>query len=137
MKVSVEKKKAEAVERMKKFGVYKPTVRQFEKQGLVSLSEPPFGACYWLDDKEMEEVRKFEKEYNAVVYHVIRSFTEFGVMDAYLYVSDYEEEWEYDRDDIKLKQQVCYVVNRNMPDCSEFGSIGIELTQAAGLRRTW
>lgn len=27
--------------------------------------------------------------------------------------------------------------NRDMPDCSEFGSIGIRRTIAAGLARTW
>ena len=41
MNVSIEKKKAEAVRRMRELGIYGPTIRQFEKQGLLSRSEPP------------------------------------------------------------------------------------------------
>lgn len=59
-----------------------------------------------------------------------------GEMESYLYVSDYPEEWEMDRADISYGQQCVYVYNADYPDFSEFGSIGIELTPAAGLRRT-
>ena len=46
MNVSIEKKKAEAVRRMRELGIYGPTIRQFEKQGLLSRSEPPLGAYF-------------------------------------------------------------------------------------------
>lgn len=98
---------------------------------------PPFGACFWIKDEQLERVRKFEEENNALVYFIIHSYTNIGELENYLYVSDYPEEWEMDREDIKQGQQLCYVVNHDAPECSEFGSIGIELTPAAGLHRTW
>ncbi len=58
-------------------------------------------------------------------------------MDAYLYVSDYKEEWEMDRADQEAWQQVAYVVNWDAPVYSEFGSIGLKKTPAAGLLRVW
>ena len=96
MSVSIEKKKAEAVLRMRQMGVYGNTIRQFEKEGYISRSEPPLYAFYWVEGEELERIRRFEKDYNALVYMVIRSCTTLGVMDSYLYVSDYEEEWEMD-----------------------------------------
>lgn len=137
MTVNREAKKTEAVARMKMWDIYPPTRRQFEKEDIISESAPPLGACYWLDESQLARVREFEKQNNALVYHVIHSFTSFGEMENYLYVSDYPEEWEEDRADIKAGQQLAYVFNNEMPDCSEFGTIGVALTGAAGLRRTW
>lgn len=137
MEVSREKKKIEAVARMKKWGIYEETVKQFEKEDLVSESRPPVGACFWLNDEQKKRVEQFEKEHDSLVYHVIHSFTNIGEMENYMYISDYEEEWEMDHNGIENGQQLVYVLNHSMPDCSEFGLIGVELTPAAGLKRTW
>lgn len=135
--ISRERKKEEALARMKIIGIFNGTVRQFRKDDLVSQSLPPVGACYWIEGEQLERVKAFEEKYNALVYFVIHSYTEFGEMDSYLYVSDYEEEWETDRCDLECGQTLAYVYNYDMPDCSEFGSIGFAVTPAAGLRRTW
>lgn len=137
MNISFEEKKQEAVDRMKLWGIFGQTIQQFRRQGLVSVSEPPMGAFYWVDEEERKRLDEFEKEHNALVYMVVRSFTQFGTLDAYLYVSDYKEEWPQDRTDIKEGQQCCYVYNQNDEWCSEFGSVGLELTPAGGLKRTW
>lgn len=137
MTASREEKKTEAVARMKKWGIYPPIVRQFRDEGLVSESAPPLGACYWLSAEQRARVREFEEEHDALVYHVIHGFTNIGELENYLYVSDYPEEWDMDREDIGHGRQLVYVLNHTMPDCSEFGSIGVERTPAAGLRRTW
>ena len=137
MNISREKKKMEAVARMKEWGIFEETIQQFEEEDLVSESRPPVGACFWLNEEQKKCVEQFEKSHDALVYHVIHSFTTIGEMENYLYVSDYEEEWEMEREDIQDGQQLVYVLNHSMPDCSEFGSIGVELTPAAGLRRTW
>lgn len=101
------------------------------------MSEPPFGACFWPTDNELAMIREFEQEHNAVVYHVIRSFMEFGTCDCYLFVSDYEEEWEQEVEYTKRGSAFVYVYNHDEPAFSEFGSIGVELTPAGGLARTW
>lgn len=136
MNISVEAKKAEAVKRMKALGIFSETVKQFKKEDLVSISEPPYGACFWVEGEELEEMRAWEKEHNAVVYHIVRAYTEIGKMDSYLFVSDYEEEWEYDRNDIGSGIVMSYTINRDYPEFSEFGSIGVRKTIAAGLERT-
>lgn len=137
MQVSRDEKKAEAVKRMKEWGIYPEIIKQFEDEGIVSESAPPFGACYWLNDEQKARVAKFEKITNALVYHVIHSYTDFGELENYLYVSDYPNEWEMDHYCIKRGAQLCYVVNKDIPIFSEPGMIGIALTPASGLTRTW
>lgn len=138
MNVSREEKKIEAIARMKLWGIHSPIITAFEKEDKVAESVPPLGACYWLNDEQKERVRKFEEEHNgALVYHVIHSYAEFGECENYLYVSDYPEEWEYDREVIKSGQQLVYAENLTEPQFSELGSIGIERTPAAGLARIW
>ena len=124
MKVSIENKKQEAIERMKTLGIFSQTIRQF-KDGTVSYSEPT-GANYWLDEAQEKIVKEFEEEHNALVYFVIRSYTEFGKLDALLYVSDYEEEWEMDMEDIKDGYALAYVYNYDVPYFSEFGGIAVK-----------
>lgn len=139
MKISNEEKKAEAISRMKKLGIFPETIRQFEQESLVSISEPPFGAFYWAEGEDLDRIHQFEERYDGLVYVVIRSFTEYGQMDCYLYVSDHIQEWNEDRDSLDSPGNgvFAYVYNYDDPDLSEFGSIGIEKTPAAGLRRTW
>lgn len=89
--------------------------------------------------KEMEErsmVRKFEEDSNGLVYHVIKTQMNFGLMYSFLYVSEHIEEWEMDMEDLGYNQTLAYVVNTTMPDCSEFGTIGIE-PSIGGLKRIW
>lgn len=135
MNVPKEIKKAEAINRMKTLDIFNETIKQFEKEDLVSCSEPPLGANYWLDEEQQKLVKAFEEENNALVYFVVRSYTEFGKMDAFLYVSDYEEEWEMDNEDIKEGYVLSYVYNFDVPDFSEFGSIGV-VNRFGGLIRT-
>ena len=135
MNISIEEKKAEAIRRMKMLGIFPETIKQFDA-GYVSRSEPPFGAYYWVEGEELEALRKFEEEHDYLVYMVVRSYTSIGMMDSYLFVGDDVEEWELDRDDLKDGYAFSYTVNHNAPDCSEFGTIGIKLSVAAGLVRT-
>lgn len=137
MNISIGEKKAEAVKRMKKLGIFGPTVKQFEKEDLLSQSEPPLGACYWVEDEQLERVKEFEAKHNALVYFVIHHWTNIGELENYLYVNDYKEEWAMDNRDIEAGEVLAYVYNHDMPECSEFGHIGVELTSAAGLRRAW
>lgn len=138
MKICAEDKKDEAVKRMNLLGIYPETIQQFDKEGFVSVSEPPFGAYFWVQGEELERIREFERKYNALVYTVVRGrYKEFGTLDAYLYVSDERTEWEYDTENFKHNQTFAYVYCHEYPWHSEFGYIGIKLAPAAGLVRTW
>lgn len=123
MNIPLENKKQEAIDRMKTLGIFAQTIKQF-KGGQVSYSEPT-GANYWLDEDQEKIVKGFEEEHNALVYFVIRSYTEFGKLDALLYVSDHPEEWEMDREDIGEGYALAYVYNYDVPYFSEIGSIGV------------
>lgn len=130
-----EKQKAQAIERMKKLGIMEQPVKEFEEEGKLNLSENG-GLLYYLNEDEQKMVNDFEKENNGLVYHVIKSRTTIGLMYALLYVSEYLEEWKMDMEDLGEGQTLAYVVNMDMPDCSEFGTIGIK-PSVGGLIRTW
>ena len=114
----------EAIERMKVLHIMDRPIKEFEKEGVLNLSEG-IGLLYWLDDDEKEMVKKFEEEHEMVVYHVIKTFSTLGLMYSLLYVSKHMDELEMDRADILDGRAFVYVVNKDMPDCSEFGTIGI------------
>ena len=86
----------EGVKRMRALKMLKQPINEFKKEGVLNLSENG-GYLYWLEPNERDMVAKFEAEHDATVYHVIKSFTTFGVMYSLLYVSAYEEEWDQDK----------------------------------------
>ena len=126
MNVSMENKKTEAIKRMKALDLYKPYINLFEKDNKIFLSEMTGGVYEFDDDEELNaKVKAFEAEHDALVYHVIRTMTQFGELYNFLYVSDYEEEWEMDNADIADGYALAYVWNKTDEWCSEFGSIGV------------
>lgn len=140
MNVSREIKKTEAINRMKELGLFAPCIKAFKDRNEVQLSEPTGGLYEFSSDKELtEKVKKFEKENDALVYHVIHTPAKIDgeVMDMYnfLYVSDYQEEYDLDNEDILVGCALVYVWNRTNDYCSEFGSIGIK-SKFGGLVRT-
>ena len=85
---------------------------------------------YELDGKEKALVHKFEQEYNALVYHVIHTLCNIRndehEMYSMLYVSNYPEEWEMDREMLKDNIAYAYVYNATDPVLSEIGSIAVQ-----------
>lgn len=126
MNVTRENKKTEAINRMKALDLFDPCIKAFKNRDEVQLSEMTGGLYEFSRDEELNaKIKEFEEEYNALVYHVIHTYTSFGEMYSFLYVSDYEEEWEMDNEDIQDNYAMSYVWNKDYPDFSEFGSIGI------------
>jgi len=126
--------KQEALNRMKKLDIYFQAIKEFDKENIINKSEHG-GMLYWLDEKEQEFVKEFEEKYNAVVYHIIHNYTEFGELYSLLFVSQHKEEWDWDNEDIKNNIAMVYVKNIDEDAFSEFGSIGIK-SQFGGLVRT-
>lgn len=68
-----------------------------------------------------------------------------GMMDSYLFVSDYEDEWNHDRaeltrtidDVVPIKRLFAYAYNHDIPDFSDFGHIGVTVIDNLGLFRIW
>ena len=133
MKVPFERKKQEALERMKTLNLFENAIKEFRQDNKVNMSE--CGFLYWLDEEQTKMVLEFETEHDALVYHVIHNYTEFGELLTFFYVSDQEEEWEYDRADLKDGYACAYVKNLDEEAFSEFGSVAFK-EQFGGLVRT-
>lgn len=133
MNLLKQKQMAEAIKRMKALGLYPAVIKEFEEDGKLNLSEYN-GILFHLNDDEKEMIKTWEQD-ECLVYHVIKSKTSFGLLYSLLYVSDTEEEWEMDFEDIKEYCPFVYVVNKTVPEYSEFGSITI-LPKNGGLVRT-
>lgn len=128
-----EKMKQEAVGRMASLNLHPKVINEFKDEGKLNLSLKGF--LYWLDESQLERVRKFEEESGCMVYHVIYNHMTIGEMLTFLYVSKTEEEWEMERNDLAMETPIAYVVNLNYDICSEFGSVRIQ-KHLGGLIRT-
>ena len=117
-----------AISAMKSLDIYKPYIKQFEKDGTVTLFEG-FGGYYIGEDNEPEllkKIRAFEEETGALVYAVTHTITGFGELYEFLCVSKYEEEWEDTLEEVKEGYAFSYVWNKDDDWCSEFGTIGVK-----------
>ena len=120
-----EKQYQEALVRMTLLKLSSKCISAF-KQGQIWESEG-IGALYELNDDEKQIVEQFY--YNnpeCLVYHVIHNKFEFGECYTILFVSNYEEEWERDKEDIKRGYVFSYVKNVDYDDCSEFGTVYVK-----------
>lgn len=68
-----EQQKAEAIKRMKMLSLNQNVINEFITDNTLHKSEN-VGIVYWLNDEEKQIVKQFEKEHNAVVYHIIKSY---------------------------------------------------------------
>lgn len=140
METLKEKQKNEALKRMAMLNLMPQVIKDFEKKDKVYYSERQnafFNAIlYWLDNEPnyVEIVNKFEKEHNCLVYHCQLTHMEFGDLLSLLYVSDSEEEWEQDKQDLREGYAFSYVVNIGCKYNSDFGTIGIRPSQGGVLR---
>ena len=114
----------EALLRMGALQIHGNAIKEFLESGKLNRSEG--GILYWLEQDEEKMVREWEKETGNMVYHVIKSYAEFGVLYTYLYVSDDTEDWEEDREDIENEIAFAYVKNVTDDWCSEYGTVGIK-----------
>ena len=132
--VTYEQKKNEAINRMQSLKMSRYCISAFRK-GKPWQSENG-GILYEIEnDKELQEVvKKFEEDYNGLVYHIIFNRTEFGDCYSLLYVSNNPEEWQYDNEDLKDGYAYAYVWNKDDDNCSEFGTIGVQ-SFGGGIRR--
>lgn len=133
--ITYEEKKTEALNRMKALKLIPECVKAF-KNGNIWCSRYN-GTLFELDKEEKELVKKFEDEHNALVYHTIRTATPFGELLNILFVSNYNEEWELDRDDISDDTYLTpfvMCINLNDKFSSDMGYIVVK-SQFGGLIR--
>ena len=116
-----------AISAMQNLNIYAPYIKKFKKDGTITLFER-FGG-YYIDEYQepelLKEIKKFEAEYECIVYAVTHEFFEFGECYSFLCVSKYEEEWTRTLSDTKRGLAWSYVWNKTAEWCSEFGTIAV------------
>lgn len=136
MKRTIEEMKAEAIERMKELKLTLACINAFKNHDEVWMSEGPYGSTYETRNETelLEKLKEFNDEEH-LAYHVIHTPFEFGECYSIFYVYADDEEWKYDREDLKDGIQLVYVWNKDDEWCSEYGSIGFRRV-FGGLVRT-
>ena len=135
MNITNEQKKEKAIEIMQKLDIYAPYIRGFREENQVCFFEAFGGFWAWQEPELMAKIKEFETQYNVLVYAVTHEFTNFGECYDFLYISDYEEEWDemlYSQGN--MYYTFAYVWNVDDDFCSEFGTIGIR-SFGGGIKR--
>lgn len=141
MSITCNEMKNEALARMRILKIHENAVNDLEKNDMVNVSFFGCGILYWPTDKQIELIKKFEDQYNGLVYHAISSTTEIGELLTLLYISQYESDWPTDREDLKNYDPrygysiMAYVYNLSNDIFSEFGSVCVK-PKNGGLVRT-
>lgn len=141
MSVTRNEMKNEATARMRILKIHENAVNDLEKNDMVNVSFFGCGILYWPTDKQNELIKKFEDQYNGLVYHAISSTTEIVELLTLLYISQYESDWPTDREDLKNYDPrygysiMAYVYNLANDIFSEFGSVCVK-PKNGGLVRT-
>lgn len=135
-KIRREDKLEEAVKRLEKLEIRDDMIQNFLEHDLIPISFNGVDTLYGLDKGAVDRIKTFEDNYNGLVYYVIFTPTGVGNMESYLFVSDYEEEWEMDWNDLDDSYAMTWTENLDHPEWSEFGSISFSKTRGGALRRT-
>lgn len=145
-----EMRKQEAIKRLEYLnekGLMYDVVAKFKKKESELYYSDRFmgyGSLFFFNDEGsfptewLDYVKEFEEEYNATVYHLTHEKfkTSFGdVMECLdmFYVSNNEDEWEYDWEDLRDGLVYANVVNLTN-NIKEIGSIAFDVSGGGLIR---
>ena len=140
-----EQQKNEALNRLRllqmKFELLENVVTEFEQDDTLYYSEyinkNTQGILYYVSNSEelTNTIKEFEEKHQAKVYHAILTPLTYGRMLSLLYVSQYTEEWQRDRNELSEGLPLAYCINLDDEVTAEFG--GIQIAKAnGGITRT-
>ena len=110
----------EANRRMRILQLHINVRNEFKDEHRINKSDDNMGMLFWLDKEEEEMVKKLEKKYNFMVYHIIHTLSNLGETYEILFVSKIKEEWFDEREDLKNGFAMARVEVINSPENSEF-----------------
>ena len=110
----------EANRRMRILQLHINARNEFKDEHRINKSDDNVGMLFWLDKEEEEMVKKLEKKYNFMVYHIIHTLSNLGETYEILFVSKIKEEWFDEREDLKNGFAMARVEVINSPENSEF-----------------
>lgn len=136
MKITREIKKQKAIELMQQLDIYKPYIKGYKEYDTICYFEN-FGGFWAYQEPELDKkIKEFEEQHNCLVYAITHEYLEVGECYDFLYIPDYEEDWEYLLENYTDNKYIAsaYVWNKTYEWNSEFGSIGIQAF-GGGIRR--
>lgn len=107
----------EAAKRNQLLNITNQDLSQFTNEGVVN------------------SLNKLQEKCGALAYHIIKTETQFYTEYSILYVSNHEENWSEDRNELKNGTVLVYVYNDSYAE-GKFDFIGIESVNGE-LKRTW
>lgn len=116
--------KQEALERMSLLKLGEDLIKEFEEEDIIYKSERE-GYTDEIDEELESLVAKMEKEKDILVYHIYHVDSVFIQMDYLFAVTNYKDDWDYEKSEIKSRCPIVYAINKTYPDCSEIGSVPI------------
>ena len=121
--------KAEAISRMETLGLPWEIIKKFGDEDMVFVSDEG-KVLKEADEDLMNKIHELEKKWNGVVYYAITSILGEWKVTNLLWVSKYKEDWEFDWENLRsnifgIKGVFVYVINPDVPEFSEFGTIYI------------
>lgn len=132
--MATDKMKQEALSRMRMLKLQPEIIQEFEENGRLFASIGD-GILFDPDEEIDQIVSYFQSEYGYLVYHVIDDLTDAGRLITLLFVSNMEEDWPFDKNDIQDGIPFAYVANLDFPHFSEFGCVGVK-PSFGGVKRT-
>ena len=133
-KITNEEVDEEIVKRMKILELHQNVIKDYVDEHKVNKSEGKYAVLYWLNAKEKNLVREFEKKNkHCIVYHVIKSNSNnMGLIYDLLYVSLEDKEfWEDERADLRQG----YALSNTVTEFPETGLIRIEKVNGGVIRK--
>lgn len=139
------KQKQEAIKRLEilenEYLLHKNVLKEFKQDETIYYSETFnklfSGILYWLRNKDefIEKVNEIEEKRNIYVYHCILTHTAFGDLLTMLYVSNDEEFWDFEKEQLQDGYSSSYVWNMSFELDSGFGDVGINGVNGGIVRR--
>jgi len=139
--------KTKAIECLKELKIFKPYIKAFKEQNLLTMFER-FGGYfvskdYGMDDKEVDfllnKVKEIEENKHNKVYAITHDvFNSIGEMYTFLLVTKEDQEYCLDKVESPSPRSnyyaAAYVYNVSFPELSEFGGVIIQ-TFGGGITR--
>lgn len=104
------KQKQEAIKRLKilekEYLVHKNVLKEFKQDETIYYSERINkifnGVLYWIRNRDelVNAIKRVEKQRNLFIYHCLLEHSEFGDTLTMLYISDEEQNWQYERKEL-------------------------------------
>ena len=121
--------KIEALKRMKQLGLREKIINTFKAEDKLLCSDR--GKLTDVPPEILKEIREWEDTYGCMAYHVVHNgLYGYEIYNA-LSVSNYLEDWIFERRLIDNACSMAYTINITKPDYSESGSI--QLAKFMGL----